>query len=89
MNLYAKCEATGHLVSGGDREWFSTAARKLVADEPLRKQLGENAYHDARRRFSGSLKENIDFTLKIVKNSDLSTLLHICCAEQNNNCSRT
>ncbi len=52
INLHTKSEATGYLVPAGDRGAFSMAVRKLVEDEPLRKQLGENAYHDARQRFS-------------------------------------
>ncbi len=44
-------EATGVLVPGGDADAMADAVGLLLADDGLRRRLGENAANDARKRF--------------------------------------
>jgi glycosyltransferase involved in cell wall biosynthesis len=51
LNGYGQDEATGMLVAGGDAEGMARCIERLLADEALRRQLGQNAARDARQRF--------------------------------------
>ncbi len=51
-NTSDPAEATGVLVGPGDAPAMAEAALALLADDPLRRQLSENAARDVRARFS-------------------------------------
>ncbi len=52
LNASGPDEATGVLVPPGDAAAMAGAARALLADESLRRQLGDNAARDVRARFT-------------------------------------
>ena len=50
-NRFKREAATGILVQPGDSSAMAVAIERLLTDESLRRQLAENAAHDARQRF--------------------------------------
>lgn len=59
---YGADEATGILVRADDAEAMTAAVVRLLTDEPLRRQLGNNAARDARQRFD--LERQVDAYLE-------------------------
>jgi glycosyltransferase involved in cell wall biosynthesis len=58
VNRYGLDEATGFLTPPGNAEELGMRLERLLSDEPLRRQMSDNAVADARQRFS--LKRQVD-----------------------------